>query len=481
MISRIMNSVTRCPSVMRLVFQRLMSSVIDKWPEEEWRDHRFLSVSGFLFLRFFAPAVLSPKLFAMRDAHPDARLSRSLTLAAKVIQSIGNLGVQIGPAKEKWMEPLHDFIKLCVPDVKEYLQRVCEVDGKAEHITGLYRRRSTFHPSVIMKEGYLEKYRDGVKSNKSKNLLKIFKQRYFWLKYESLTYTHKSSDQVRNTISTCNIVGVEKVDKNAFGKNHIGQIIYRNSDDDAQYAQGKQGSRSDCKKTAEPFETLYFQAKNVNDLSSWISSIRKTCITNTFLLEYYHPGAFSGNKWTCCLTKLKSADGCCRTHCKATLGDWRDPLDPDVDAQLVYSQLQRAADVFRKKYTETAIEVTEDTQHMSQNSECVSKDTQHVSQETECVSQDNKDMSRETDTTNANISNTENANAESANAENANTSHDVRTNSQRDILLGRSISYKDAQMGAVAELLDVISDLEKIHQIFERKEMEEKRKSIQTS
>ena len=33
-------------------------------------DVCFTSVSGFVFLRFFAPAILNPKLFQMRNEHP---------------------------------------------------------------------------------------------------------------------------------------------------------------------------------------------------------------------------------------------------------------------------------------------------------------------------------------------------------------------------------------------------------------------------
>ena len=48
----------------------------------------YLAVSGFLFLRFFVPAVLSPKLFALREEHPDQRTERTLKLLAKVCVSL---------------------------------------------------------------------------------------------------------------------------------------------------------------------------------------------------------------------------------------------------------------------------------------------------------------------------------------------------------------------------------------------------------
>lgn len=45
---------------------------------------KYLAISGFLFLRFFAPAILTPKLFDLRDQHADPQTSRSLLLLAKV-------------------------------------------------------------------------------------------------------------------------------------------------------------------------------------------------------------------------------------------------------------------------------------------------------------------------------------------------------------------------------------------------------------
>ena len=54
-----------------------------------FQDIPFLAVSGFIFLRFFAPAILSPKLFALYDVHPNRKIHRTLTIMAKVRVTAG--------------------------------------------------------------------------------------------------------------------------------------------------------------------------------------------------------------------------------------------------------------------------------------------------------------------------------------------------------------------------------------------------------
>ena len=48
------------------------------------QDVPYLAITGFLFLRFFVPAILSPKLFALREEHSDQRSERTLKFIAKV-------------------------------------------------------------------------------------------------------------------------------------------------------------------------------------------------------------------------------------------------------------------------------------------------------------------------------------------------------------------------------------------------------------
>jgi hypothetical protein len=60
----IYNSVLRCPQELRLIFRHIRACAEDRYGDY-LRTVKYSSVSGFLFLRFFVPAVLNPKLFGL--------------------------------------------------------------------------------------------------------------------------------------------------------------------------------------------------------------------------------------------------------------------------------------------------------------------------------------------------------------------------------------------------------------------------------
>lgn len=57
----IINSAVRCPPVLCQIFHDLRECAAKYFPQN--REVRYSVVSGFIFLRFFAPAILGPKLF----------------------------------------------------------------------------------------------------------------------------------------------------------------------------------------------------------------------------------------------------------------------------------------------------------------------------------------------------------------------------------------------------------------------------------
>ncbi|KAL6458673.1 hypothetical protein MHYP_G00321450 [Metynnis hypsauchen] len=323
----IVSSVSQCPLAMRVVFKQLHKRVEEQFPEPENEDVKYLAISGFFFLRFFAPAILTPKLFHLRDHHADTRTSRTLLLLAKALQSVGNLGLQLGHGKEQWMAPLHPIILCSVASIKDFLDKLIDVD----HDSGCdVPQRAVFLPSVTVKEGFLQKHKA-----EGPQLLKrfAFKKRYFWLSSEMLSYAKTPDWQTRSSVPIQCVCAVERVDENAFQLQNVMQVITR--DPEGQ------------------LHTMYLQCKNVNELNQWLSAIRKASIYNERMLPSFHPGAHRGNKWTCCLQSERSALGCSRTHSAVTLGDWSDPLDPDAEAQTIYKELLQGRDKLRKQYLET--------------------------------------------------------------------------------------------------------------------------------
>ncbi|XP_051277977.1 rasGAP-activating-like protein 1 isoform X2 [Dicentrarchus labrax] len=342
-IESIVGSVDQCPPVMRVAFKQLHKRVEEQFAEPENEDVKYLAISGFFFLRFFAPAILTPKLFQLRDQHADTRTSRTLLLLAKALQSVGNLGLQLGHGKEQWMAPLHPIILRSVASVKDFLDKLIDID---HDIVSEVPQRAVFMPSVTVKEGYLHKHK-----TEGPQLLSrfAFKKRYFWLTSETLSYAKTPDWQVRSSIPIQCVCAVERVDENAFQQQNVMQVITQ--DNDGQ------------------LHTMYIQCKNVNELNQWLSAIRKVSIYNERMLPSFHPGAHRSGKWTCCLQADRAVTGCSRTHSAVTLGDWSDPLDPDVETQTIYKQLLQGRDKLRKKYLETP-----DADQTSSNKEKINSD-----------------------------------------------------------------------------------------------------------
>ncbi|KAG5281614.1 hypothetical protein AALO_G00074330 [Alosa alosa] len=305
-------------------------------------DVKYLSISGFFFLRFFAPAILTPKLFHLRDHHADTRTSRTLLLLAKAVQSVGNLGLQLGHGKEQWMAPLHPMIFSSVASVKDFLDKLIDVDH--DNLAEV-SQRVMFLPCVTVKEGFLHKHKP-----EGPQLLKrfAFKKRYFWLSSETLSYAKTPDWQVRSSIPVQCVCAVERVDENGFQLQNVMQVLTQDSEGHT--------------------HTMYLQCKNVNELNQWLSAIRKVSIYN---------------ESTCCppstpspphqVDLLPTDRPHSRTHSAVTLGDWSDPLDPDAEAQTIYKQLLQGSDKLRKHYGQP-----EETDGAGEEEKPVSSETSDV-------------------------------------------------------------------------------------------------------
>lgn len=130
-------SASRCPPELRRIFRHVRACAEDRYGDF-LRSVTYSSVSGFLFLRFFCPAILNPKLFGLLKDHPRPRAQRTLTLIAKALQGLANM-TTFGN-KEPWMEPMNKFLVGNRAEFKQFVDNICNIsaDRPAPIVTPSY-------------------------------------------------------------------------------------------------------------------------------------------------------------------------------------------------------------------------------------------------------------------------------------------------------------------------------------------------------
>ncbi|KAI9141615.1 hypothetical protein BKA69DRAFT_384241 [Paraphysoderma sedebokerense] len=131
----IFDAAATIPGTLRVIFSHLQKEVMRKFPKNE--TARYVTVASFIFLRFFVPAVLGPKLFGLWDEYMDSRAARTLTLIAKTLQNLANL-VEFGQ-KEPFMNPMNTFLNSKFGQLKRYIDNISVVTGKKDTVTSLQR------------------------------------------------------------------------------------------------------------------------------------------------------------------------------------------------------------------------------------------------------------------------------------------------------------------------------------------------------
>ncbi|XP_064248765.1 rasGAP-activating-like protein 1 isoform X4 [Passer domesticus] len=339
-IEAIVGSVHKCPLPMRVAFKQLRRRVEERFPSAQHEEVRYFSISAFLFLRFFAPAVLTPKLFGLREQHAEPCTGRTLLLLAKALQSIGNLGLQLGQGKEPWMAPLNAVLLPSVTRVRAFLDALVTVVDEVPVPQGHSQ------PSATIKEGPLHTCPEGGVALLPRF---SFKKRHFRLSSQALAYAKAPQGQVLGSIPVEQIRAVEQVDKGAFQHPHVLQVV-------AQDGTGQ-------------LHTTYLQCKSAPELWQWLWALRQATSANRDMLPTCHPGTFRAGRWTCCLQPTRAgrtggarargarqggvgvavspllslaAPGCSRTHSAVLLGECSDLGDPAVAAQSLYGHLRAA-------------------------------------------------------------------------------------------------------------------------------------------
>ena len=95
-------------------------------------------ISGFVILRMFTPAIVTPEATGMipRDFPPSVRAHRNLVLIAKVFQNIANNG-GVASGKERFMEVMRAFVEASAPQMQRYFETLAAPLDPADPVAQL--------------------------------------------------------------------------------------------------------------------------------------------------------------------------------------------------------------------------------------------------------------------------------------------------------------------------------------------------------
>lgn len=188
---------------------------------------KFVAVTSFLCLRFFSPAIMTPKLFHLRETHADARTSRTLLLLAKVgwggrgeggavthvgflgcfplgragdivvpgglqaVQLVGNMEPAAGRAKETWLAPLLPALQQGIALMKDFITRLVGTEREEEEEG---EGQPPGPPTMVVKEGLLFVHKT---RGKGPVLATTAKKLHFCLSGDTLSFSKSPSAEVR--------------------------------------------------------------------------------------------------------------------------------------------------------------------------------------------------------------------------------------------------------------------------------------------
>lgn len=188
---------------------------------------KFVAVTSFLCLRFFSPAIMTPKLFHLRETHADARTSRTLLLLAKVgrggrgeggavthvgflgcfplgragdivvprglqaVQLVGNMEPAAGRTKETWLAPLLPALQQGISLMKDFITRLVGTEQEEEEEG---EGQPPGPPTMVVKEGLLFVHKT---RGKGPVLATAAKKLHFCLSGDTLSFSKSPSAEVR--------------------------------------------------------------------------------------------------------------------------------------------------------------------------------------------------------------------------------------------------------------------------------------------
>ncbi|KAL4220643.1 Ras GTPase-activating protein 2 [Mactra antiquata] len=296
-----------CPTEMSQAFFTLRQVACKHYPDNN--EIHYQVVSGFVFLRFFAPAILGPRFFELTEDTPDTQTNRTLTLISKAIQGLGNLVCSKSwsfSMKEDYMIPL--FTQLSDTSHINAIKMFLDIISSSTKAHSSYI--GTREVPVVLKQGMLIKRAQGRKKFGVKN----FKRRYFCLTNESLTYSKRKDGIPLCVIPVEDILAVEQLQEESFKMKYMFQVI-------------------------QPERALYVQANNCIEEKEWLDVLMRVSAANQNRLKMYHPAAYINNHWLCCKEVDCSIEGCSQVSSDHPLVKVQVDIDSDREIEKIHALL----------------------------------------------------------------------------------------------------------------------------------------------
>uniref|UniRef100_A0A6Q2XJG5 RAS p21 protein activator 2 n=1 Tax=Esox lucius TaxID=8010 RepID=A0A6Q2XJG5_ESOLU len=280
--SSITQSSSSCPPLMCDMFRSLRQMASKRFPADP--HVQYSAVSSFVFLRFFAVAVLSPHTFQLRPHHPVSMTARVDTHTHTHTHHL----------------TLCLFYK-CIEKVKK---------GFSLCLLNLIDCKRIHYKSCICCRREVQKRAQGRKRIGKKN----FKKRWLRVTNRELSYhKHKGDTHSICIIPVKNIRAVEKVDESAFNRKNMFQVLHGE-------------------------KPLYVQAGNCVEASEWIEVLSQVSRCNPGRLGTFHPSAYATGVWLCCRSPNDSQPGC--KPCTPTmLANLQLDIDCDRETERIFSLL----------------------------------------------------------------------------------------------------------------------------------------------
>jgi len=123
LLDSITNAVDKIPFGIRWICKQIHSTAKEAFPDAT-RQQLGSLVGGYIYLRFFMPALVAPESIALCD-EPSKKARRNLVICSKVLQNLSN-GIIFGD-KESFMRVCNPFLERATEVILQYFERIIDV------------------------------------------------------------------------------------------------------------------------------------------------------------------------------------------------------------------------------------------------------------------------------------------------------------------------------------------------------------------